>query len=155
MSPVRRHSPAPFAAPAAPRALTLVEMLIAMAIAGIFFSSVIAAFVSILRASHNVEIETNAVGNARAALENLSVDLKQADHLSAGWHFIGANFPTAYGSLGTADTEYGNNFREAASCPSSSIPMQVATVWASYATALRAEMARRGVTAPAFPSTVE
>lgn len=91
------HRPRVAAAPVPERrrALTLIEMLVAMALAGIFFSSAIASFLMILRSSRDVEVQTNAVSNARAALDNLTMDLKQA----SGPSFVGTTLPLDRGDL--------------------------------------------------------
>ncbi|NQU44755.1 type II secretion system protein [bacterium] len=60
------------------RGLTLVEVLIAAAIAGLLLSAVLTSFMMILRLSEESEVRLNAGDNARSTLETLSNDIKPA-----------------------------------------------------------------------------
>lgn len=59
------------------RALTIVELLVAMAVAGVFFVSVLMAFSQILRAGEQAEAQVAANNQARAALLYLARDIEQ------------------------------------------------------------------------------
>ena len=58
--------------------VSMIEMLVALAVAGVFLAGVLEAFVSIIRASDMAETQLEAVANARTALERMSVDIKAA-----------------------------------------------------------------------------
>jgi type II secretory pathway pseudopilin PulG len=78
-APNRRRTALRPAGPArsARRALTFVELLVAMAVAGVFFLSVLMAFSQILRAGEQAEAQVAANNQARAALLYLARDIEQ------------------------------------------------------------------------------
>ena len=57
------------------RGMSLVEVLVAMAIAGVFLSGTAMAFVQIMRANDLARVRMEALANARHALDQLSRDL--------------------------------------------------------------------------------
>ncbi len=57
------------------RGMSLVELLVAMAIAGVFLSGTAMAFVQIMRANDLARVRMEALANARHALDQLSRDL--------------------------------------------------------------------------------
>lgn len=75
--PPSRPGRPPRVGAAAARALTLVELLVAMAVAGVFFLSVLMAFSQILRAGEQAEAQVAANNQARAALLYLARDIEQ------------------------------------------------------------------------------
>ncbi len=81
------------------RALTLTELLVAIAIAGVFFTSVLVAFVQILKASEEAEAQVSAVNQARAALRYISDDLAAVrfDSSTPQQYFLLENRVFAYG----------------------------------------------------------
>lgn len=60
------------------KAVTLIEMLVAIAITGIFLSGVMEAFVYMIRTSDRAEIRLESVTNARTAMERMSAEIKTA-----------------------------------------------------------------------------
>ena len=60
------------------RGLTLLELLMAVAIAAVFFSGAALAFVQILRSNDQARARLEALANARHAIDQISVDLKLA-----------------------------------------------------------------------------
>lgn len=81
------------------RGVTLVEVLVALVVAGVFLSGAFAAFIQILKATEKAEIRTEAINNARAALELMAIDIKSAsmDLSRKPQYFIGTNRPLNYG----------------------------------------------------------
>lgn len=59
------------------KAMTLVELLTAMAITLIFLSSVVLAFIQIIRASEDVQATVDAHASARSAVDQVTRDLRQ------------------------------------------------------------------------------
>jgi type II secretory pathway pseudopilin PulG len=82
------------------RAMTLVEVLVAVAVAGAFFAGVLAAFIQIVKASDLAEAKLQAINNARAALELMAIDIKQAriDPRRPLQYFVGRHNTLAYGN---------------------------------------------------------
>jgi prepilin-type N-terminal cleavage/methylation domain-containing protein len=82
------------------RAMTLVEILVAMAVAGAFLAGVFAAFIQIVKASDLAEAKLQAINNARAALELMSIDIKAAriDPSRSVQYFIGLHRSLAWGN---------------------------------------------------------
>ena len=60
------------------RGLTLLELLIAIAIAAVFFGGAALAFVQIMHSNDRARARLEALANARHAIDQLSVDLKLA-----------------------------------------------------------------------------
>jgi len=85
--------------PATRFGVTMIEMLVALAVAGVFLAGVLEAFVSIIRASDAAETRLEAVANARSALERMSVDIKAAriDPRRPIQTFKGTHTDLAYG----------------------------------------------------------
>jgi len=85
--------------PSPRRGVTLTELLVAIAISGIFLAGVMEGFMYILRASENAEAELEAVTNARAALETMSMEIKAAriDPRRPIQFFHGLSQDAAYG----------------------------------------------------------
>ena len=81
------------------RAVTLIEMLVAIAIAGIFLAGVLESFVYIIRTAEKSEVELEALTNARAALDIMSREIKSAriDPRRPIQFFHGQNEDLAYG----------------------------------------------------------
>jgi prepilin-type N-terminal cleavage/methylation domain-containing protein len=79
--------------------VTLIELLVAIAITGIFLTGVMEGFVYILRTSEDAEAELEAVTNARAALETMSMEIKAAriDPRRPIQFFRGLSQDAAYG----------------------------------------------------------
>ena len=79
--------------------VTLIEVLVALAITGIFLAGVMEAFVYILQSSERSEANLEAITNARAALEQMAVDIKAAriDPRRPIQFFYGQNFDFTYG----------------------------------------------------------
>ena len=79
--------------------VTLIEMLVAVAIAGIFLAGVTEAFIYILRSSEQTEAQLEAVTNARSALEQMSIEIKAAriDNRRPIQFFHGQDFNLAFG----------------------------------------------------------
>lgn len=74
------------------RAVTLVEMLVALMVATLLFSSVISAFLVLIQMSEDNDIEFEALQGARAAIEMLSNEIKALDH-NLPMVFIGIDTP--------------------------------------------------------------
>jgi type II secretory pathway pseudopilin PulG len=91
------------------RAMTFLELLVAVAIALVFMGGVIAAFIQILRATNLAEVKLDAVNNARAALEMMAIDIKAAwiDPRQTLQYFLGEDHPLSYGN-GLDDDQDGN-----------------------------------------------
>lgn len=81
------------------RAMTLLEILVALAVALAFLSGVIAAFIQILRVSDRSQAQVEAANNARAALEVIANDIKLAsiDTRQKEQVFTGISAPLSYG----------------------------------------------------------
>jgi prepilin-type N-terminal cleavage/methylation domain-containing protein len=60
------------------RGITLIEMLVALAISGIFLAGVLETFISIVRSSNKAAAKLESVTNARTALEIMSINIKSA-----------------------------------------------------------------------------
>ena len=96
------------------RGMTLLEILVALAVALAFLSGVIAAFIQILRVSDRSQAQVEAANNARAALEIIANDIKLAsiDSRQKEQVFRGSFAPLTYGDGidndgdGVIDEEY-------------------------------------------------
>ena len=79
--------------------VTLMELLVSIAITGIFLAGVLEGFVYILRTSEDAEAHLEAVTNARAALEAMSMEIKAAriDPRRPLQFFRGQSQDAAYG----------------------------------------------------------
>jgi type II secretory pathway pseudopilin PulG len=88
--------------------MTLLEILVAVAIAMAFMGGVVAAFIQILRATNLTEVKLEAFNNARAALEMMAIDIKASriDPRQPMQHFVGEDYLLAYGN-GLDDDEDG------------------------------------------------
>ncbi len=63
---------------AARRAVTLVEILVAIAVTGVFLAGVLEAFVYIVRSSEQAEVQLEAMTNARTAIDRMAAEIKTA-----------------------------------------------------------------------------
>ena len=77
--------------------VTLVELLVALAIASIFLTGVITAFVQILRASNISEVKVQAATNASTALRLMTKDIKKTSILNPQEIFQGTLVELGYG----------------------------------------------------------
>ncbi|GAB4321710.1 MAG: hypothetical protein Kow0059_16500 [Candidatus Sumerlaeia bacterium] len=73
-----RAAPPPQIAARRAKAMTLVEVMVAVAVALAFLSGVMAAFIQISKSAERAEVEQDAVQRARAAVERMAIDIKQA-----------------------------------------------------------------------------
>ncbi|MCD6386478.1 type II secretion system protein [Candidatus Sumerlaeota bacterium] len=97
--------------------ITLVELMVAVVVASVFLSGVIAAFIQILKATDRAEANIEAVNDARSALELMAIDIKAAriDTTQKPQPFIGVNNHLTYGdgidndNDGRIDEEYINS----------------------------------------------
>ncbi|MBN1865682.1 prepilin-type N-terminal cleavage/methylation domain-containing protein [Candidatus Sumerlaeota bacterium] len=95
---------------------SLLELLVAMLVAVIILSAVVASFISILRTSQESQVLLNSAANARAALRTLSDELKQVTNDIGVAEFIGENGPLPDGDGldndgdGSVDEEWPNAF---------------------------------------------
>lgn len=82
------------------KGMTLLELLVAAAIAMVFLGGVVAAFIQILRATNLTEAKLEAVNNARAALEMMAIDIKAAriDPRQPVQYFVGEDYVLSYGN---------------------------------------------------------
>ncbi|MCX8036040.1 MAG: hypothetical protein N3D11_03080 [Candidatus Sumerlaeia bacterium] len=85
--------------PASGAGWTLVELLVALAVAMVFLGGVTAAFIQILRISDRSERMSEAYQNARAAVETIAISIKGAAIVASqsAQHFQGVNVPTLAG----------------------------------------------------------
>lgn len=83
------------------KSMTLVEVLIAIAISLAFLSSVLVAFMQILKTSDISRARLEAINNARSALEIMSIDIKAAriNHAVFIQNFLGSNNTLSDGNL--------------------------------------------------------
>ena len=81
------------------RALTLVELMVAMAIAAVLMVALVSTFVMILSASEYSERQLDASANARFALDSLSQDIKALETNQSRAFFLLQDVPLAYGDL--------------------------------------------------------
>ncbi len=81
------------------RAMTLLEILVAMAVAATFLSGVIAAFLQIIQVTERTETQVDAVNSARHALYVMTEDISIAsiDTTSIAQEFMGEDNPLTYG----------------------------------------------------------
>ncbi|HOE63108.1 MAG TPA: type II secretion system protein [Candidatus Sumerlaeota bacterium] len=81
------------------KGITLLELLVAIAISGIFLTGVLEAFVYIIRTTDRAETQLEAVTNARSALERMAIDIKAAriDPRYPIQHFVGESLDLPYG----------------------------------------------------------
>jgi type II secretory pathway pseudopilin PulG len=79
------------------RALTLIELLTALAVASLLIGSVVTTFVMILRVTENSEAQLNAAASARFVLEAVSTDMKALENNPGRALFIGESLPLAFG----------------------------------------------------------
>ncbi len=81
------------------RAFTLTEVLMASAVAAVFLSGLLAAFIQVLRTTDRTKAIATAVANGRVALDTMATELKQANYVTGASFFRGVdNFgvdPTA------------------------------------------------------------
>jgi len=79
--------------------MTLVEVMLALAIAAAFLSGVFAAFIQILDVTDEAQARMEAVNNGRAALEVMAIDIKAAslDTTHGEHEFLGVNRRLPYG----------------------------------------------------------
>lgn len=100
--------------------MTLVELLVAIAVASVFLSGVFAAFIQILKATDRAEAQIEAVNDARSALEIMAIDIKSAriDPTQKPQQFLGVNNHLTFGdgidndNDGRIDEEYINSVDE-------------------------------------------
>jgi len=88
------------------RALTFVEVLIAIVIASIFLIGVVGALTAMLQAGQRAERVSDAVRQARHALERISRDLSSVSDLPFN-SLIGSDIPLAVGDLVDNDVDGG------------------------------------------------
>ncbi len=82
------------------KAMTLVEILVAIAISLAFLSGVLMAFTQILKTSDLSKARLQAVNNARSAVEIMAMDIKQAriDYKALNQTFLGTDENLPYGN---------------------------------------------------------
>ncbi|HPK02353.1 MAG TPA: prepilin-type N-terminal cleavage/methylation domain-containing protein, partial [Candidatus Sumerlaeota bacterium] len=79
------------------RAITLVELLIALTIAMAFLSGVYATFIHVVRAHDTAEAREQAAANGRVALSTLSEDFKEVNTMGPDVFFMGIDGGLDYG----------------------------------------------------------
>jgi type II secretory pathway pseudopilin PulG len=79
------------------RGLTLVEILVAIALAMVILGAVTTTMIQVLQISRDSEVGLDAVANARAALETLSNEIKGASRVPGLTRFVGENVPLSFG----------------------------------------------------------
>lgn len=88
------------------RGFTLTEIMMATAVAAIFLTGLIAAFIQVLRTTDRTEAVNTAVANGRVALDAMAVELKQANFIGGLGLFIGLDSPVPL--VTAANARYGN-----------------------------------------------
>ncbi|MCX7011089.1 MAG: prepilin-type N-terminal cleavage/methylation domain-containing protein [Candidatus Sumerlaeota bacterium] len=84
-------SPRRLCSPGRRRGLTLLEVLIAVAVASAFIAGLLAAFVQVLSASNRAETTMRSLANGRTALDAMAVAIKQANYFPGKFYFQGRN----------------------------------------------------------------
>ncbi len=85
------------------RGFSMTEVLMAIAIVSIFVSGMIAVFVQVTRTADQSQAVTKAVSNARAALDMMALDIKQANYGgSFPGRFVAFDNPTPLVTAGGA-----------------------------------------------------
>lgn len=82
------------------RAVSLIELMVAVAISLAFLGGVAMAFIQISKAADRAESQQDAIARARAAIERISIDVKQAR--------INPNFPVQFFIGESVALTYGN-----------------------------------------------
>jgi len=79
------------AAAAAPRAFTVLEVLIAVVVSSAFLAGLLAAFVQVLQGADRAGAVMRAIANGRTALDAMGKEIKQANYFPGQFYFQGIN----------------------------------------------------------------
>lgn len=89
----------------ADRAMTLIEILVAIAITLAFLGGVVLAFIQLMDASERAQARLNATANARHALETMGTEISRALGNGPDVHFAGVCLDLAQGDRANNDSD--------------------------------------------------